>query len=1381
MTSVDRWRPVPDEPELLVLSTVASRPVLHSALTVLWDVDPTGGWHEASTPVQLAGPELAGGNGAFIAAGLAAADLDGDGRIELVVGWYSADHSRAGYSVVRLGDDGQVSAELSQGEIPLDAPVSSVAIALSGADLVVVVVYDVPGGRARGRRRRESLLIGRSLDAHAPDPRWTDPVPFDGLQTGERLLGVGVTDLDGDGRPELAVLVADNAGTVRYRVGTGGFEGRLRWGVPVDVTSGGVPATAGGIVFADVDGDGGIEAVVHYAWDGGGAAAGAYRVGADLDGSGQPGRWLGPYNTAAGMAGQPVGGGVAWAAIGRAPGVGWTGTAGRIGVLQRVRELWRLAVDEVPRVSGGDPDQDLLDLLATDAITDSVAVRPAIGPQLARSLWFAVNNPLAASYPSDVEQRLAPLLEDLALSGTPRLGSIAYGPDLLDTAVYLGAAEPAGYLGEMAEATPQQLHDGWLGPQVPLLARLVRHSLLQAYADAAWRLVPVPADPPSPMAEPELVDLADITESDPVGPAATLTMWRHLAGALYQGSPVATVLHKAAHSPQPPPDVRPLADVIAAVRRLAQLPPETLHRLLMETLDVATHRLDAWITAVATRRLRDLRLTRAAGLHLGGYGLVTDLRPAAGSPSTGYVHAPSIGHAATAAVLRSGYLTHESAALAVDLSSNRARLALELLDGVRAGQSLGALLGYRLERELADRGLSACLPLLRQLAPEMVGLVTPAVPGVAVEALSGLSTVDGLALLRQWQDGEIPWGAAIPGQSGSLPPTGSAEQSAIEAALRAVRDAADAIADIGVAESVHQALQGNHLRAGGTLDALARGEVPPPQPDVLRSPRTGTGLTHRLLLILDAPEQVPALAAWRGSGVPRASAEPRLNAWAAAVLGDPVRVRWRVGFADAATGEPTSHAEREFTLADVEVCPLDVLYGPPPSVASLAETDLGRRLLRHAAAASAQYYPPVVPLLRAERASGWPVTDLALGEVLTLAEVTRDLVGGARAATAKDLAPNGVRVDAGVDAGDLADRVRAARERLAQAVAGLRSPFAFTPGEPAQLRAELPAPDVTDELPSLLELPAHVDFAAACRALARPPLDALDGLRDGLDLLAAFGVDGAAPRSVVGSSEAACLDLAAQVRNAVREADRRLTSAQAVTDPTEQLEALFDAGFRVVPPFAPANGPDLRDAVAQRAVAGDVTAWDVEEWFDGVARVRAGARRLQDVRLVARAVGGLETGRGPAGFTALQLPPRTGDRWLAAPLAPGTRMPGGFTGITVATADWQPNGDQAGLVVDEWVEVLPNDEETTGLVFHYDAPGASAPQALLLAVSPDPSRPWDQSTLEAVLLETVDLARIRAVQPHHLKRVGHLLPALFLASNAGGDPAGDTIATRFRD
>ena len=64
---------------------------------------------------------------------------------------------------------------------------------------------------------------------------------------------------------------------------------------------------------------------------------------------------------------------------------------------------------------------------------------------------------------------------------------------------------------------------------------------------------------------------------------------------------------------------------------------------------------------------------------------------------------PSLTHAATAAVLHSGWAAHSHPdAFAVDLTSDRVRRAQAVLTALRDGRTLEELLGYQLERALHD-------------------------------------------------------------------------------------------------------------------------------------------------------------------------------------------------------------------------------------------------------------------------------------------------------------------------------------------------------------------------------------------------------------------------------------------------------------------------------------------------------------------------------------------------------------------------------------------------------------------------------------------------------------------------------------------------------
>jgi hypothetical protein len=101
----------------------------------------------------------------------------------------------------------------------------------------------------------------------------------------------------------------------------------------------------------------------------------------------------------------------------------------------------------------------------------------------------------------------------------------------------------------------------------------------------------------------------------------------------------------------------------------------------------------------------------------------------------------------------------------------------------------------------------------------------------------------------------------------------------------------------------------------------------------------------------------------------------------------------------------------------------------------------------------------------------------------------------------------------------------------------------------------------------------------------------------------------------------------------------------------------------------------------------------------------------------------------------------------------------------------------AGLLIDEWVEVIPNAKETTGVVFQYNQPDSVAPQAILIAVHPNPVAQnfWSIPWLQQVLRETIALVQMRAVTPDLLDEVAQYLPAAYFAMNAEGH----TVTTDF--
>ena len=89
----------------------------------------------------------------------------------------------------------------------------------------------------------------------------------------------------------------------------------------------------------------------------------------------------------------------------------------------------------------------------------------------------------------------------------------------------------------------------------------------------------------------------------------------------------------------------------------------------------------------------------------------------------------------------------------------------------------------------------------------------------------------------------------------------AAQANAVRAEVLALGDAIDAVSDALLAESVHHVVRGNPTRAAATLEALERGAAPPPELEVLRTPRTGTTLTYREIVLFGVPHWSP-----RGAG-----------------------------------------------------------------------------------------------------------------------------------------------------------------------------------------------------------------------------------------------------------------------------------------------------------------------------------------------------------------------------------------------------------------------------------------------------------------------------------------------------------------------------------
>jgi len=563
---------------------------------------------------------------------------------------------------------------------------------------------------------------------------------------------------------------------------------------------------------------------------------------------------------------------------------------------------------------------------------------------------------------------LAPLVDDRPLSETDPIRP--YTTDKKKNYIR--------WLADLAGADPAQtdfdavrLELGFDGDARPpaLLYLLLRHAVLLGWDDAARALAAAAGIPvPSPSDAPFVHLQGDAAASESrfrllYSPAPAIT-----------GDPARLLVDFIPTVLAQPGPTAALAEQAKALDVLADLPTARLERVLAEHLDLATYRLDAWRLGLATERLSELRFgpdgtaPARTGLHLGAYGWLEDVRPStvpltpvtltgplatvfAGTKpllhdprNEGFVHTPSPGHARTAAVLRAGYAANRTpdnhGAFAVNLSAARVRVALSILDGLRQGQSLGALLGYRFERGLHDRHAEAevdeFIAALRVQFPLRAGKIEQTAleadrEDVKITQVEARNVVDGLALVRYLTRNEVS--QTYPFDLRGLPDADPDQTKAITDEAVLLVDANDAVADLAVAESAHQALAGNVERAAATLDAYAKDGLPP-EPSVIETPRSGITLTHRFGLRLKTG-QSPA-----GRRAPRAKAEPAVDDWLPSLLPSPDDVAAVVTWTD-----DEGHAQQSVvTQDDLGLAPIDLLWTVRP-VGDAAMTDLDDRII----------------------------------------------------------------------------------------------------------------------------------------------------------------------------------------------------------------------------------------------------------------------------------------------------------------------------------------------------------------------------------------------------------------------------------------------------
>ena len=1077
-----------------------------------------------------------------------------------------------------------------------------------------------------------------------------------------------------------------------------------------------------------------------------------------------------------------------------------------------------------------------------------------------------------------------------------------------------------------------------------LLYHMMRHALDLSYVETSVQLflnAGLITEPEARLArrEPEFMQVSEAALAEPTLEAAGNSRWARLyqreasiTGAADRriGDFIPTVLNTMTATAY-------LNRQLNALDHLSDRPTAALERCFAEHLDLCTYRLDAWYGGLMSAQLEEMRFSgpvdldadgqpdretgvAQTGLYVGAWGYLEDVKPEFKSlepvelegeldeifnrpgerpisrdeKNQGYIHAPSLNHAVTAAVLRNGYVSNATPenpeSLGVNLTSERVRMALSIIEGLKADQNIAALLGYQFERGLHDRHdveVDAFIYDLRKAFPLAGDRVRPtrSDKALGIRKVEARNVIDGLEFVDHLKENpqDYPFGLGE-----DLPPATEDQAEAISEEAKRLLDIADAVADLAMAESVHQVVQGNYDRAGAVLDTYSKGKFPS-TPDVIRTPRTGVNLTHRVALHL--PVGLDPADAARIS--PRARCEPALDEWLGGVLPAAGRVACVV---ELLAPDGTTLGDHEVSQADLGLAPLDMLYlldpdddragkalddmieahvvathGPRPDVSMTIH-------YRRRIGTIADHVPffeltAMTKPLRRMLLESRPLrpTDMALQEEATETQdisVTLDplrisLSRGAMASARDDLdafaqslnaqleadpQPTSQivteidgRTDAFVDAvlaaqpfaqleagtgvvfGDrrrifaglqatLAERLQRLEARLSEFDAAIAD-YDADPAAGDTVKFETlilaerliaasnadPQPVDPDAYRNDLVNNVRAAFVSERDAWAAigPAEDTLSGLHDAMETRLGTLAD-IDPEPLDLSAHVTAIvtlaadmasragGMAAEMTSRLDAVDTLIAEADAQTDPRRQVEdrskaahTIFGDDFKMVPSFAlpPQQGTEWRAAWgpgpgADRTILGyqETTLgrpFPVDDFITGFARVREKIGALETVTQLATAFGTVEPVLQP-----LQFPQRADLPWLA--LEYPETLPDGsdlvidedkllYTAHYAAPFD--ENQPQAGLLLDEMTETIPNRTEDTGLTFHYDRPNSEPPQSLLLALPAEFTGAWQWEDLVDSVLETMDLARKRAIEPDHIDTSGYgrFLPSVISA------------------
>lgn len=801
---------------------------------------------------------------------------------------------------------------------------------------------------------------------------------------------------------------------------------------------------------------------------------------------------------------------------------------------------------------------------------------------------------------------------------------------------------------------------------------------------------------------------------------------------------------------------------------LSDLPDEQVRDLVMEHLDTLAYRQDAWQTGLFMKRLDDIRKADTTKIAVGSYGWLLDVKrnpnkskthsqvlPASlqdkeegvylntdnESEAKGYLLTPSINHAVTAAILRSGYKsnaayygTGDDNRFAVNLSSERIRKALVLHQGMKEGQELDALIGYQIERYLHEeykRSKTECDALIYTLREAFRKEIQVS----GEHASYSNRVVDGDAALEyvtsklDKSEDKIELGTLLAEDfilkrrfTKILNITESKQQAqAVGNALQQARETLDAYGDLIVSEAVFQHVRGNHVRAASVMDTVANGNIPD-RFEIVESIHEGEHIHTKTIAILPAPTL--------NTSSITASVSPALNNFASQK------------FASLGTLSISySHNENSGTLTfdQLAMAATDILLAAKDT--SVQFIELIRRRVAFYLRNRNQLVEDADVVVAIINEDG----ESAAEEMVLIARHILEVFRKTRSLRAEDLEPYCTVSDTLLQLHHVISETAEAIKNSAVEVLNILNDTLQNNDR-----------EVLDQALPLL-------FTLGCASVIIMPMPSVEKLSRNTVV--------AEIEKVVASYDAVKkkLDSIGSILNSDAYDD-----AAVLSDLQSVADHFFGGDLKLIPQYTVSLTDvelyEKSNDLLQHSAAQTI---DISTVLEQIAQVKDSVNSYSKLQFYTEDVFSEPV------TAVLQTPYSKGDCWVGLEMPESFDYSGVERNIVICNSEnW--SSTIAGLMLDEWYDFIPNRTKTAGISFQYDAPDSEPPQAMLLAVSPKPTGAWEFRYLLNTLEETLEMAKTRAVEPDHVIRSPLqtlLQPMLFDAidSDVTGDRNIETI------